>query len=311
MSKIEKRNRIVLLGAILLCATPWVTPPIALILGAMLSVLNVVPKRLDLSGFASGLLKLSIVLLGFGLNLEQAMETSIKGFYVSTGFVFLTFMLGGIFFLAIRTESILSTLISIGTAICGGSAIAAVAPLLNASQKDLSLSLGVVFILNAAALFLFPIIGNWLDLTEIQFGYWAAIAVHDTSSVVGASAIFGEEALRIATTVKLTRALWIIPVSVVFSLIFRANEGSKIQVPWFIFLFAAAMVLRFYFPAGEVIFLSANSIGKTAMVITLLLIGANLSFREIKRIGVKPLIYGLGLWMIISIASLILIRRIF
>lgn len=309
MENIKPTWRNVFFGiAVLFCLSPIVSPSIALLLGIFLASIKLIPKNWDISSVAAWLLKASIVCLGFGLQLEQAIQTSKQGFLLSIGSILVTFLFGWIFYRLMNTEKTTSFLVSTGTAICGGSAIAAVSPILEASQKQLSFSLGIVFMLNAVALFVFPVIGFWLGLTEAQFGYWSAIAIHDTSSVVGAAASYGEEALEIATTVKLTRALWIIPVSLLFTRLPDVRRSGTIKIPWFIFLFSAAMVLRYFFPEGIEFYNILTLIGKKGMVVTLLLIGAGISFKQIKEIGNKNLFYGILLWVTISVLSLIVIR---
>lgn len=298
----------VLGGAILCCLLPIVSPSIALLAGVVLTTLKCTPKNWDISSIASLLLKGSIICLGFGLQLEQAIETSKQGFLLSTGSICVTFLLGWIFYRLMNTEKTTSYLVSTGTAICGGSAIAAVSPILEASQKQLSFSLGVVFMLNAIALLVFPAIGFGLGLTQAQFGYWAAIAIHDTSFVVGAAASYGAEALDIATTVKLTRALWIIPVSLIFSRLPDVHKSGTIKVPWFILLFCLAIIMRYFIPEGIEFYNILTLIGKKGMVVTLLLIGAGISFKQIKEIGSKNLFYGVLLWISISVLSLVVIQ---
>jgi uncharacterized integral membrane protein (TIGR00698 family) len=206
-------------------------------------------------------------------------------------------------------------LISSGTAICGGSAIAAVAPAINADSEETSVSLGTIFILNSIALFVFPLIGHSLNLTENQFGIWAAIAIHDTSSVVGASAKYGNEALQIATTVKLARALWIAPIALVFAYLYRSKDGenkSKVAIPWFIFLFLLATVFRTYAPSAIIpsLFDSLVNLAKTGLTVTLFLIGASLSRETLKKVGIRPMLQGIILWFVISIAALLAVLQI-
>ncbi|MEO5967832.1 MAG: putative sulfate exporter family transporter, partial [Ferruginibacter sp.] len=197
-------------------------------------------------------------------------------------------------------------LISSGTAICGGSAIAAVAPVIGATEKDMSISLGVIFLLNSVALILFPPIGLYLKLSQVDFGIWSAIAIHDTSSVVGAALAYGEEALKVATTVKLARALWIIPVSILSMFLFK-GKGNKVKIPWFIFLFILAIILNSYFNIPTVITKGITTVSKSMLVLTLFLIGAGLSVQKIKEAGWKPMLLGIMLWLFISISSLIAI----
>jgi uncharacterized integral membrane protein (TIGR00698 family) len=197
-------------------------------------------------------------------------------------------------------------LISSGTAICGGSAIAAVAPIIDADDNDTSLALATIFILNAIALFVFPPIGHALGLTQQQFGTWAAIAIHDTSSVVGACAAYGEEALAVATTIKLTRALWIFPLALVSVLLFR-SKGKRVAIPWFILLFVGAMVVNTYLPLPEWFTTFVVKVARKALCLTLFLIGCGLSVQSIRRVGVKPLILGVLLWIIISLTTLVVV----
>ena len=200
-----------------------------------------------------------------------------------------------------------SYLISSGTAICGGSAIAAVGPVVKAKDAEMSVALGTIFILNAIALFIFPAIGHALGMTQQDFGTWAAIAIHDTSSVVGAGQAYGEEALQIATTIKLTRALWIIPLALVSSVIFK-SKGQRISIPWFIFFFVLAMVFNTYIlepsATGQAIGHFVNGIARKSLTVTLFFIGASLSLDVLKTVGVKPLIQGILLWIVISLSTL-------
>ena len=197
-----------------------------------------------------------------------------------------------------------SYLIGSGTAICGGSAIAAVGPVMKANDSEMSVSLATIFILNAIALFIFPAIGHALDMTQQQFGTWAAIAIHDTSSVVGAGAAYGEEALGIATTIKLTRALWIIPMAFFTSFVFK-SKGQKITIPWFIFFFLGAMVVNTYLLTDvPQIGLAINELARKTLTITMFFIGASLSMNVLKSVGLKPLLLGVLLWIIISVTSL-------
>ena len=240
------------------------------------------------------LLRGSIILLGFGMNLTTVVKAGKDGILFTVITIFGTLVLGFAVGRLLKINRKTSDLISAGTAICGGSAIAAVAPTIRADADETSVSLGTVFILNSIALFVFPIIGHALGLTQHQFGVWAAIAIHDTSSVVGAAAKFGDEALQIATTVKLARALWIAPVALLFAIIYRPKQGetkfSQI-IPWFIFLFLLATILRTYVPAEipPSIFESLVMSAKTGLTVTLFLIGAGLSRETLKKVGVKPL----------------------
>ena len=251
------------------------------------------------------LLQYSVIGLGFGMNLQASLASGKEGMLFTIISVIGTLLIGmfiGCKVLKLNRNT--SYLISSGTAICGGSAIAAVGPIINAKDTDMSMALATVFILNAIGLFLFPILGHWLGLTQQEFGTWAAIAIHDTSSVVGAGAAYGEEALQVATTIKLTRALWIIPLALVTSVTFR-SEGKKISIPWFILFFIVAMLINTYLLAdypeiGKFI----AGLARKGLIITMFFIGASLSVDVIKSVGIRPLLQGILLWIIISAASL-------
>lgn len=294
---------------ILFCLSPYGSPPIALALGLVLAftVTNPFPK---LTGKPTKyLLQASVVLLGFGMDLGAVYKAGKDGILFTIATIFGTLILGYFVGKLLNVQRKTSALISSGTAICGGSAIAAVGPAINAEPEEMSVSLGTVFVLNSVALFAFPLIGKAIGLTQDQFGIWSAIAIHDTSSVVGASQAFGEQALAIATTVKLARALWIAPVAFMFAFLYRkADAGSKtkIAIPWFIFLFVAAAAFRTYAPAFILpsIFDSLVSAAKAGMTVTLFLIGASLSRETLRAVGVRPLIQGVLLWIVISLVSL-------
>ena len=286
----------------------WVTPPVALFLGLAFALVFGQP----FSGFnkkmSKKLLQYSVVGLGFGMNIEASLASGKEGMLFTIVSVFGTLLIGWLIGRKmLKVDRNTSYLISSGTAICGGSAIAAVGPVIKAKDSEMSVALGTVFILNAIALFLFPAIGKLLGLDEQQFGTWAAIAIHDTSSVVGAGAAYGEEALKVATTIKLTRALWIIPVAFLTSFIFR-TKGSKVNIPWFILFFVLAMVANTYllcdYPQiGTVV----SGISRKCLTITMFFIGASLSPSVLKGVGVKPLVQGVLLWVIISVGSLLFI----
>lgn len=286
----------------------WVTPPVALFLGLAFALVFGQP----FSGFnkkmSKKLLQYSVVGLGFGMNIEASLASGKEGMLFTIVSVFGTLLIGCLIGRKmLKVDRNTSYLISSGTAICGGSAIAAVGPVIKAKDSEMSVALGTVFILNAIALFLFPAIGKLLGLDEQQFGTWAAIAIHDTSSVVGAGAAYGEEALKVATTIKLTRALWIIPVAFLTSFIFR-TKGSKVNIPWFILFFVLAMVANTYllcdYPQiGTVV----SGISRKCLTITMFFIGASLSPSVLKSVGVKPLVQGVLLWVIISVGSLLFI----
>ncbi len=249
------------------------------------------------------LLKVSVVGLGFGMNVFAAMKAGKEGvmFTVASivGVLILGYILGKVFKIGDKT----SYLISAGTAICGGSAIAALSPVMKAEEKDISVSLGIVFVLNSIALFLFPMVGHALGLTQSQFGMWCAIAIHDTSSVVGAASKYGTEALQIATTVKLARALWIVPLAFGTAFLFKSDR-CKVQLPYFIGLFILAMLANTYLPFMAALSPYLVSIAKSGLTLTLFLIGSGLSFKVVRVVGVKPFLQGLILWLAISAASL-------
>ncbi|HXG84930.1 MAG TPA: putative sulfate exporter family transporter [Pyrinomonadaceae bacterium] len=305
------RQKIVFFLLILICLMPLVSPPIALALGLTLALTAGNPFPKQSSKTTKILLQVSVVLLGFGMNLSAVVKAGQSGVLFTVATIFGTLALGFVVGKFLRVEGKTSNLISAGTAICGGSAIAAVAPVIDADNEEISVSLGTVFILNSIALFIFPVVGHALDLSQNQFGVWAAIAIHDTSSVVGAAARYGDEALQIATTVKLTRALWIVPVALLFSFFYRGKK-TKIAVPYFIFLFLLATVIRTYapenFPAG--VFDSLVFLAKTGLTVTLFLIGASLSREVLRKVGVRPLVQGVVLWLIISIVSLWAVLKI-
>lgn len=256
------------------------------------------------------LLQASVVGLGFGMNFNESISAGLDGI-VFTIFSVVSVMIFGILLGKwLKAGKVQSYLIASGTAICGGSAIAAVGPVAKANENEMSVSLGTIFILNAIALFLFPILGHWLGLTQHQFGMWAAIAIHDTSSVVGAGATYGEEALKVATTVKLTRALWIIPLTIYTAFHFKSKD-EKIYIPWFILFFVIAMLLNTYLPIPQLITDGIASVAKQCLTLTLFFIGAGLSRKALKAVGVRPLIIGIILWFFIAIISLIFIFLFF
>ena len=294
---------------IVICLSPYGSAPIALALGLLLAFTfgNPFPQ---LEGKPTKyLLQTSVVLLGFGMNLSSVYKAGKDGTLFTIATIFGTLILGHFVGKLLKVSRKTSTLISSGTAICGGSAIAAIAPAIDAESDEISVSLGTIFVLNSVALFLFPIIGHYLALTQNQFGIWSAIAIHDTSSVVGASSAYGPEALMIATTVKLARALWIAPVALLFAFIYRKQNSERktgVVIPWFIVLFLAATAIRTYAPSSILpsLFDSLVNIAKTGMTLTLFLIGASLSRKTLKSVGAMPLIQGVVLWIVISIVSL-------
>ncbi len=303
--------KIVFFLLILLCLTPLVSPPIALASGLILALTIGNPYPKQTAKTTKILLQASVVLLGFGMNLSEVVKAGKSGILFTIATIFGTLALGFLVGKILKVKDKTSSLISSGTAICGGSAIAAVAPVIDADSEEISVSLGTVFILNSIALFTFPVIGHALNLSQNQFGVWAAIAIHDTSSVVGAAAKYGSEALQIATTVKLTRALWIAPIAFLFAFFYR-NKKAKIAVPYFILFFLLATIIRTYTPATfpPSIFDSLVMLAKTGLTVTLFLIGASLSGEVLKKVGVRPLLQGVLLWIIITVVSLCAVLKI-
>ncbi|WP_316840195.1 YeiH family protein [Pedobacter gandavensis] len=299
----EQKRKIIFLIAALFCLLPFMSAPLALLLGLIMAQLMKHPYP-ELNHKATNwLLKVSVVGLGFGMNVFAAMKAGKEGvmFTVASivGVLILGYILGKVFKIGDKT----SYLISAGTAICGGSAIAALSPVMKAEEKDISVSLGIVFVLNSIALFLFPMVGHALGLTQSQFGMWCAIAIHDTSSVVGAASKYGTEALQIATTVKLARALWIVPLAFGTAFLFKSDR-CKVQLPYFIGLFILAMLANTYLPFMAALSPYLVSIAKSGLTLTLFLIGSGLSFKVVRVVGVKPFLQGLILWLAISAASL-------
>lgn len=292
-------QQIIFGAVILLCLFSIISPPIALLLGVLIVNVFGNPFIAFNHKAITFLLQFSVVGLGFGMNTTSVISAGREGFLLTVVSIFSTLIFGTLLGKWLRTEKKTSHLISCGTAICGGSAIAAIAPVIKSNENQTSIALGVIFILNAFALFVFPFIGHQLDLSQKEFGLWCAIAIHDTSSVVGAANKYGAEALQIATTVKLARALWIIPISISTAVIFK-NKSSKIKIPYFIGLFILAMLFNTYVPATAVIAPTIVSIAKIGLTITLFLIGATLNINTLKSVGVKPLLQGVFLWMFIA-----------
>ena len=292
--------QILFLALAVLSFSPIVSPPIALLFGILF--VNIFGKVLETDTFVKKLLQYSIIGLGFGINLNTAIEAGNQGFLFTVSTIALVMIFGLLLAKILKIDKTIAQLISAGTAICGGSAIAAVAPILKANSKQTSIALGIVFVLNAVALFIFPEIGHFFNLTQNQFGIWSAIAIHDTSSVVGAASKYGNEALQIATTVKLARALWIIPLAFLIS-IFTKSEG-KIKIPYFIGFFILAILAGTYLPFLQNFNSIISEISRDTLKVALFLIGAGLSLQNLKNIGIKPLLLGIILWIFISSISL-------
>lgn len=299
----------------ILCFFPFMSAPIALICGIILAFLRKDFQPFKTSFLTKHLLQGSIVLMGFGMQLVSVLKTAGEGVLITAASVFITLSIGVLLGRWLKVNPKIATLVAGGTAICGGSAIAAISQVINARNNHISFALGVIFILNAVALFIFPPIGHALGLSEEMFGRWAAIAIHDTSSVVGAGSIYGSRALEIATTIKLTRTLWIIPLVLVI-LAFnqtekKDNKKRKIAIPWFIVFFILAVLTPWLlFLAGVTgkewtdTFSNLHWLGKKGMLVALFFIGTSLSPKSIKSVGIRPLMQGVLLWIFISVGSL-------
>jgi len=302
-------REVIFLLAFVFCLSPLITPPIALLMGLIIAQFIGHPY-LHLNHKATHiLLQISVVGLGFGMNVNNAMKAGKEGILFTVISIIGTLVIGFLLGKFLKIDRKTSYLISAGTAICGGSAIAAISPVIKAEEKQISVALGTIFILNSIALVLFPIIGHQLNLSQNQFGLWCAIAIHDTSSVVGAASKYGTEALEIATTVKLARALWIIPVAFFSTLLFK-NKSSKLKIPYFIGLFVLAMIANTYSPFVREYSSYLVAIAKAGLTVTLFLIGCGLSKKVLQSVGIKPLLQGIVLWLIISLAALWMVMQL-
>jgi uncharacterized integral membrane protein (TIGR00698 family) len=298
--------KIIFILCLLASASGFVSPPVALAIGLVFGLTLPHPYGKEAKKVSKYLLQGSVVGLGFGMNLHQVVQAGRSGFvYTMLGISFALLVGMGLGAL-LKVQRVPAFLISTGTAICGGSAIAAVGPITQASDEEMAIALGTVFVLNSVALLIFPAIGVALKLTQSQFGLWAALAIHDTSSVVGAAAKYGVEALAIATTVKLARALWIVPLSLGTAMVRGAK--AKIQWPWFIGYFCLAAVCNTYLPAGAPAYAIAVKVAKIGLTATLFLIGTGISIATLKRVGPRPLLQGIILWVLVLVGSLWLIR---
>ena len=298
------QQQIIFILLLLVCLSGFISPPVALLLGLVIANIAGHPF-LHLNHKATTiLLQVSVVGLGFGMNVNSALSAGKEGFLFTIASIFSTLIFGYFIGKWFNIEKKTAHLISCGTAICGGSAIAAIAPVIKSDEKQTSVALGVIFILNSVAIFLLPAVGHWLQLTQQEFGLWCAIAVHDTSSVVGAANKYGPEALQIATTVKLARALWIIPVALITASLFNIQK-SKIKIPYFIGLFILAMLFNTFVPQTAIVAPYLVIIAKTGLTITLFLIGTGLNWNILKYVGIKPLLQGILLWGFILFFSLV------
>jgi uncharacterized integral membrane protein (TIGR00698 family) len=298
--------KIVFFAGLILAASGLISPPVALVAGLIYGFSFTMPYPRQTRTASRWLLQASVVGLGFGMNLHQVVRAGGSGFvYTATGIA--TTMLLGLFIgRLIVVDRKVSFLINVGTAICGGSAIAAVSPIIHADDEEIAVSLGTVFVLNSIALLVFPFIGFALHLTQSQFGLWAALAIHDTSSVVGAAAKYGNEALAVGTTVKLARALWIVPIALVTAYMMKSK--ARVQWPWFILFFCLAAVANTYVPLFAPAYPVLSRLGRVGLTGTLYLIGTGLSMSTLKQVGARPLIQGVLLWAAVAITSLLAIR---
>ncbi len=309
-------RQIIFIVCLVACILFKIDPPIALLAGLVIALVVGHPFLQYNKRATTLLLQVSVVCLGFNMNLEHALKAGKEGFFFTVCTIAITLTAGYFIGKKLRINKNTSLLISNGTAICGGSAIAAIAPIVKATDEEISVSLGTVFILNSIALLIFPTIGHLLGMSQVQFGTWCAIAIHDTSSVVGAAANYGQEALAIATTIKLERALWIIPIALLTAY-FQKSTG-KIKIPYFIFYFILAIIASTYLPVyfpilnnkigDNTLFMWVYQFGRKGLVITLFLIGSGLSLKTIKQVGWRPILQGVLLWIIIGSLSLAVIK---
>lgn len=293
---------------VLFCVSPFASSPVALALGIAFTIIIGNPYEQKVHKYIHLLLQISIVGLGFGLQLDEALKAGREGITLTIMSITTVMVLGYFLGKFLKIERPLSYLISVGTAICGGSAIAAVTPIIKPTTKQMSLALAIVFTLNSVALFIYPAIGHLLNMTQEQFGLWCAIGIHDTSSVVGAANKYGDVALRVATTVKLSRALWIIPMSLLTMVLFK-TKGAKVKIPWFIGYFIIAILLHTYFPIFDGFSHIATTTAKSGLNLTLFFIGSTISIATLKTISWKPLFLAIVLWVIISVGSLLMILK--
>lgn len=300
-------SKVIFVLLVLLSLSGLINSPLALALGVIFALVFEHPFAKASQILVKWLLKIAVIGLGFGMYLDEALAAGKDGFFLTLFSIILTLGLGFLIGKLFKLDKKLAHLISSGTAICGGSAIAAVAPAIRSKNENISIALAVVFILNAVALLVFPYIGAFFDMSQHHFGLWAAIAIHDTSSVVGAAQAYGKEALSIATTVKLARALWIIPVSLFSVLWFKGTE-NKIKIPWFIFLFLLAIIINTYTGFPDFLSMGITKVSRTLLVVTLFLIGTSLSKDRVKSAGIKPMLLGVILWLVISTSSLFAIQ---
>jgi uncharacterized integral membrane protein (TIGR00698 family) len=300
-------NKYIFISCVLLSASGIISPPIALLGGLIFGLIFRNPFPEASKWGSRFLLQASVVMLGFGMNLHEIVQAGRSGFIYTAVGITASLLLGLGIGALMRVGGKASYLISAGTAVCGGSAIAAVGPIMGASDEEMAVSLGTIFVLNSVALFLFPWIGGALHMSETQFGLWSALAIHDTSSVVGATARYGPVALAVGTTIKLTRALWIVPLALVTAAWMKSK--AKIQWPWFVLFFVLAALATSLLPRMSVAFGVLNHAGRLGLSATLFLIGTNLTKETLRRVGVRPLVQGFALWILVATNTLFLILR--
>jgi uncharacterized integral membrane protein (TIGR00698 family) len=293
-------------AGLIISASGFISPPVALTAGILFGLSVPHPLPADSRDLSRFLLQASVVALGFGMNLHEVIKAGRSGFLSTALGISFALIVGLALGKVLRVRGKSSFLITAGTAICGGSAIAAVGPIIEADEQEMAVSLGTVFILNSVALIIFPLIGWALHMTEPQFGLWAALAIHDTSSVVGAASKYGPSALVVGTTVKLARALWIVPLALVTAAIKRSN--SRVKLPWFILFFCLAAVVNTYIPATSHLNKAFFTLGRFGLTATLFLIGTSISWAALKEVGWRPLAQGILLWMAVALTSLYFIR---
>lgn len=291
---------------LIFAATGLVSPPVALAGGLIYGFSFAHPFHLEAKRLSKFLLQASVIGLGFGMDLHEVLHAGRSGFVYTAASISFALLLGWSLGKLLKVKKGTSFLISAGTAICGGSAIAAIAPITEVGEEEIAVSLGTVFILNSIALLAFPTIGTLLHMTQVQFGLWSALAIHDTSSVVGATAKFGALALAVGTTVKLARALWIVPISMGTAV--AKKSSARIQWPWFIFFFCLAAVANTYLEVFQPAYPVLKHLGVIGLTVTLYLIGTGLSMKTLRQVGVRPLLQGIFLWIIVAVGSLSLIR---
>lgn len=297
--------KILFIAGLIFAASGRLSPPVALTLGLVYGFTFDHPFYAKARRGSRLLLQVSVIGLGFGMNLHQVLEAGRSGFFYTACSITMALFLGWALGKLLHVKATTSYLISAGTAICGGSAIAAISPITEADEEEIAVSLGTIFILNSVALLVFPFIGSQLHLSEVQFGLWAALAIHDTSSVVGAAAKFGVLALSVGTTVKLARALWIVPLSLGTAAVKKSR--ARIHWPWFILFFCVAAFANTYFHPLQLAYPLLKRLGVLGLTVTLYLIGTGLSMKTIRQVGPRPLIQGILLWIAVGSGSLALI----